>query len=124
MKEQNDDFVCEQTVVHEDAIERARNGMRPDDLICDVAELFKVLGDTTRARIICALMAEELCVCDIATLLSMTSSAISHQLRILKQAHVVRSRRDGKTIYYSLADEHIAEIYGVAFTHVAEEVGE
>ena len=88
--------------------------------ISDVAELFKACADTTRVGILCALLCSELCVCDIAETLAMTSSAISHQLRILKQLRIVKTRRDGRSIYYSLADEHVAQIFQTAFAHVRE----
>lgn len=93
----------------------------PDiELLYDVAELFKVFGDSTRVRILCALFESEMCVCDIAQVLDMTQSAISHQLRVLKQARLVKYRRDGKTVYYSLADDHIQTIFNQAFEHIME----
>lgn len=93
----------------------------PDiELLYDVAELFKVFGDSTRVRILCALFESEMCVCDIAGVLEMTQSAISHQLRVLKQARLVKCRRDGKTVYYSLADDHIQTIFDQAFEHIME----
>lgn len=93
----------------------------PDiELLYDVAELFKVFGDSTRVRILCALFESEMCVCDIASVLDMTQSAISHQLRVLKQARLVKYRRDGKTVYYSLADGHIQTIFNQAFEHIME----
>jgi ArsR family transcriptional regulator len=88
--------------------------------IYDIAELFKVLGDFTRARIISALEDQELCVCELAEHLSMTESAISHQLRILKQARLVSSRRAGKHLYYSLADHHVAVLFDTALEHIKE----
>lgn len=91
-----------------------------DALLYDVAELFKVFGDPTRTRILFALFQKEQCVCDIANLLQMTQSAISHQLRILKQARLVSSRRDGKSIIYSLADDHIYSIFHQAMEHILE----
>ena len=91
-----------------------------DDLF-EVAELFKAFGDLTRARIICALTQSEMCVSDLAILLEMNQSAVSHQLRLLKQARLVKTRRDGKTRYYSLADEHIQKLFQLAFEHVLEE---
>ena len=94
----------------------------PDvELIYEVSELFKVFGDSTRARIICALNVSEMCVCDLAAILSMTQSAVSHQLRILKAARMVKSRRSGKIVFYSLADEHIQELFNIAFIHIQEE---
>ncbi|MCI8729780.1 MAG: winged helix-turn-helix transcriptional regulator [Lachnospiraceae bacterium] len=92
-----------------------------DDTLYKLAELFKVFGDPTRIRILHSLLNQELCVQDIADTLSMTQSAISHQLRILKQMSLVKFRRDGKTIYYSLADEHVATIMGQGLEHVCEE---
>ncbi|MCD7734135.1 MAG: metalloregulator ArsR/SmtB family transcription factor [Clostridiales bacterium] len=95
--------------------------MPDEDPIYEVAELFKVFGDSTRARIICALSISELCVCDLSCLLNMSQSAISHQLRILKQARMVKNRRNGKSVYYSLADEHIRQLFATAFEHVMED---
>ena len=112
---------CEITTVHENVVERVRSRMPDEDLLYETAELFKVFGDSTRTRILSALFIEELCVCDIASLLNMTKSAVSHQLRILRQTKVVKSRRSGKEIYYSLDDEHISKIYGMALEHLQEE---
>ena len=88
--------------------------------VSEVAEFFKVCGDATRAAIICALVEGELCVCDIANRLGMTSSAISHQLRILKHNRILRSRREGKSILYALDDHHIKQVFDLAFEHVQE----
>lgn len=112
---------CDITTVHENVVERVRSRMPDEDLLYDTAELFKVFGDSTRTRILSALFIEELCVCDIASLLNMTKSAVSHQLRILRQTKIVKSRRSGKEIYYSLDDEHISKIYGMALEHLQEE---
>ncbi len=112
---------CECSVIHEDAVALVRSRMPEEDPIYEVAELFKVFGDSTRARIICALSISELCVCDLSCLLNMTQSAISHQLRILKQARIVKNRRSGKSVYYSLDDEHIRQLFGTAFEHVMED---
>ena len=95
--------------------------MPEEEPIYEVADLFKVFGDSTRARIICALSISELCVRDLSALLDLSQSAISHQLRTLKQARIVRNRRSGKVVYYSLDDEHIKALFGVAFEHVMEE---
>lgn len=94
--------------------------MPSEEILYDIAELFKAFGDSTRVRILCALFESELCVCDIAEVLGMNQSAISHQLRILKQAGLVRNRRDGKTIFYSLADSHIRTIFNQVAEHVME----
>ena len=98
-----------------------KNAMPPEDDLFEVAELFKAFGDRTRAKIICALSESELCVSDLTQLLEMNQSAVSHQLRLLKQSRLVKTRRDGKIRYYSLADEHIKEMFKVAFEHVMEE---
>lgn len=93
----------------------------PDpDALQSLADLFKIFGDPTRVRILYALSAQELCVCDITAILDMSQSAISHQLRILKQSQLVSSRREGKTVYYSLADSHVAAILSQGLEHVLE----
>lgn len=94
--------------------------MPSDEIIFDVVELFKVFGDTTRMRIICALKENELCVGDIAEITNTTISAISHQLRILKQAKLVKYRKEGKTVYYSLDDDHVLQIFEKGREHVEE----
>ena len=94
--------------------------MPPEDRLYDLAELFKVFGDSTRIKILFALFEAEVCVCDIAESLHMTQSAVSHQLRILKQAKLVKSRRDGKQVFYSLDDEHVATIINVGLEHIEE----
>ncbi len=112
---------CEVMQVHDPAVSRARAALPDEDELFDMAELFKIFGDSTRIRILCALACTELCVCDIAEVLSMSQSAISHQLRTLKQAKLVKNRRDGKTVYYSLADDHVQTIIGMAKEHLEEE---
>ena len=92
----------------------------PEELICDLSDLFKVFGDTTRMRILYSLFESELCVCAIAELLGMTQSAISHQLKVLRENKLVASRREGKTIYYFLADDHVRTIIGQGFEHLTE----
>ena len=101
---------CDCDVIHEETVTLARDRMPPEEDLYNLAELFKVFGDSTRIRILCALDEAEMCVCDIAYLLNMTQSAISHQLRVLKQASLVRSRKDGKIVYYALNDEHVKKI--------------
>lgn len=111
---------CECNVIHEDVVQRVKQQMPDEEPIYEVADLFKVFGDSTRARIICALSISELCVCDLSALLDMSQSAVSHQLRTLKQARIVKNRRSGKVVYYSLDDEHITSLFHVAFDHVME----
>ena len=112
---------CESDVVHESVVERVKAVLPDEDTLADVAELFKVFGDSTRTRILSALFEAELCVCDIASLLGMTKSAVSHQLRILRQTKVVKNSKQGKEVYYSLDDDHISRIYKMALEHLAEE---
>ena len=105
---------------HEAAVERVRDIMPGEETLFRLSELFRVFGDSTRIRILYGLFASEMCVCDIAQLLGMTVSAISHQLRVLKAADLVRSRRDGKTVFYALADDHVRTIIGQGMDHVNE----
>ncbi|HHV46821.1 MAG TPA: helix-turn-helix transcriptional regulator [Tissierellia bacterium] len=111
---------CEITAIHEDIIDSVKEKMPEEETLCDLAELFKVFGDSTRVKILWALDESEMCVCDIAALLNMTQSAISHQLRILKQARLVKSRREGKVVYYSLDDDHVKEIFDQGLSHIKE----
>lgn len=111
---------CEFLHVHEDTVKKISELMPDEDRLFDLAELYKIFGDSTRIKILYALFESELCVCDIATLIGMSMSAVSHQLRILKQACLVQYRRDGKTVYYSLADEHVRSILGQGMEHVCE----
>lgn len=111
----------ENLVIHEEVVARVQEKMPQEEPIYEVSELFKVFGDSTRSRIICALHIEELCVNDLAVLLSMTQSAVSHQLRILRQSRLVKSRKEGRIVYYSLDDDHIGDIFALAFAHIMEE---
>ncbi|MBS6041817.1 MAG: helix-turn-helix transcriptional regulator [Clostridium baratii] len=111
---------CSTNVIHQDRIDYAKDRLPKEETLYDLAELFKVFGDTTRIKIICALYESELCVCDIANLLNMTQSAVSHQLRTLKAARLVKFRRAGKVVYYSLDDEHIMRIFNEGLNHVNE----
>lgn len=114
--------LCEVSVIHEDVLARVREKMPQEEPIYEVSELFRVFGDSTRARILCALNIEEMCVCDLSALLNMTQSAISHQLRVLKSSRIVKSRKQGRVVYYSLDDNHIGQIFAMAFDHVMEEM--
>lgn len=119
--EKNASETCEFSVIHEDVLARVRERMPDEDPVYEVSELFKVFGDSTRARIICALNIEEMCVCDLSALLNMTQSAVSHQLRLLKVSRIVKSRKQGRVVYYSLDDTHIGQIFAMAFDHIMEE---
>ena len=111
---------CDDNELHRDRILKALEMMPDEDELCDLAELFKVFGDSTRIRILYALFDNEICVCDLAETLSMTQSAISHQLKILKQANLVRSRREGRSIFYTLSDDHVRTIIGCGLEHIEE----
>lgn len=111
---------CTCTVIHEEVVNKVKALMPHDELLYDLAELFKVFGDTTRIKIICALFESEMCVCDIAALLNMNQSAISHQLRVLKQTRLVKHKKAGKVVYYSLDDEHIKQIFDLGLIHIKE----
>lgn len=111
---------CQELCVHNDVVSNVHADMPEDELLYDLAELYKVFGDTTRIRILYALFEAEMCVCDIAQLLGMTQSAISHQLRVLKQSKLVRFRREGKTVYYALADEHVRTMIDMGMEHLGE----
>ena len=111
---------CECNDIHEDIVNETKNKMPEDEMLYDLAELFKVFGDTTRIKILYALFSNEMCVCDIANLLNMSQSAISHQLRVLKQARLVKFRKEGKTVYYSLDDSHISQIFDCGLNHIQE----
>lgn len=111
---------CEFLHAHEDVVRSVREKLPEDEELYDLANLFKVFGDTTRIRILYALLTSEMCVCDIAQLLEMGQSAISHQLRLLKQSKLVKARRDGKAVFYSLADDHVRAIIDCGLEHVRE----
>ena len=111
---------CGCNVIHEETVGRVRNSLPDITALYELSELFKVFGDSTRIRILWALTEAELCVCDIAALLGASQSAVSHQLRVLKQARLVKNRREGKIVYYSLDDEHIRLILDQGLTHITE----
>ena len=107
-------------VMHNKKVANVINKLPSDEIIYDMAELFKVFGDSTRTKILSCLEIEELCVCDIATATNMTLSAVSHQLRILRNAKLVKFRKTGKEVFYSLDDEHVSKIFECALSHINE----
>lgn len=113
--------LCEATEIHEDLLKAVRDTMPEGTELYDLAELFKVFGDSTRIRILFVLFEAQVCVCDLAQALGMTQSAISHQLRILKQNKLVKSRREGKSVFYSLADDHVRTIIEMGREHIEED---
>ena len=120
MSEPRDVERCDYMHVHEDIVAQVNRNIPDEEVLYDLAELFKIFGDSTRIKILYVLSESEMCVCDIAQLLGMTQSAISHQLRSLKQCRLVKARRDGKTVFYSLADGHVRTILNQGMEHVAE----
>jgi len=118
-KEIEEEF-CDDIHVHDDVVKKVNGKMLPEEELCDLADFYKTIADATRIKILFVLFCAETCVCDIAQILNMSQSSISHQLRILKQAKLVTNRRAGKTIYYSLADEHIFTILNQGIEHINE----
>ena len=111
---------CDVTCVHNQIIEAVKEKMPAEELLNELADFYKVFGDATRIKILCVLLRSEMCVCDLAEMLGMTQSAISHQLRVLKQMKLVKNRREGKTVYYSLADGHIQNSISQGMEHIME----
>lgn len=112
--------LCPCNEPHSDIVLRSRAHLPGEELLYDLADLFKLFADSTRIKILYALFPSELCVCDIAELLGLTQSAISHQLRLLKHSKLVRARRDGRAVYYALADDHVRSIIGQGMDYVEE----
>ena len=117
---EQDEFCCEMEEVNEDLLKIVNETMPDETELYDLAELFKIFGDSTRIRILFVLFEAEVCVCDLASVLNMTQSAISHQLKILKQNKLVKSRREGKSVFYSLADDHVRTIIAQGQEHIEE----
>lgn len=111
---------CDITEVHENLVRQMEDGMPKEETMQELAEFFKVFADRTRIKILCVLFQRELCVCDLAEVVGMTQSAVSHQLRVLKQMKLVKNRREGKIVYYSLADSHIQSIIDQGMEHILE----
>lgn len=119
MTEKKED-VCQEECFHPDSLQKAKNAMMSQETLQDLAELFKALGDHTRVRILNALYHAELCVCDLTLLLEMSQSAVSHQLRVLRAGKIVKSRKEGKNVFYSLDDVHIQKLIELGLEHVSE----
>ncbi|WP_129408408.1 ArsR/SmtB family transcription factor [Marinitoga lauensis] len=113
--------VCQTIEIHEEIIEKVHKNTPDEDTLNKLSDLFKVIGDKTRMKILYVLMqVEEMCVCDISVVLGKTTSAVSHQLRVLRQANLVKYRKEGKVVYYSLNDEHVKELIEVGYIHATE----
>lgn len=114
------EILCDCDVIHGDVVEAVKKKMPDEDELYDLSDFFKVLGDSTRTRIMWALDENEMCVCDLAVLLNMTKSAISHQLKSLRDANLVKYRRDGKVVFYFLSDDHVKAIFEKGLEHIRE----
>lgn len=122
MKKRSIDLkTCKQTVIHHDIVEKVSKKMIDHDIIVNLAEFYKVFGDPTRLKILQALSISEMCVCDLAALLTMNQSAISHQLKVLRQSRLIKYRKEGKVVYYSLDDDHIHQIFNQGLAHINEQ---
>ena len=122
----NDDYkmknvpVCQIDCIHEELVEEIKKEIPKDEILYDLSDFFKTLGDSTRMKIWFVLFKTERCVCEIAKLIGMTQSAVSHQLRVLKQARLIKFRKEGKIVYYSLDDEHVKQIFDQGLEHILE----
>lgn len=116
------EFICDCNVIHKDLVEKVSNEMLSDDLFYKIADFFKILGDTTRMKILYALDKSEMCVCDIANVLGMSKSSISHQLSTLRRSGIVRCRKVGKEVYYMLDDEHVKQVFEIASEHIEHKI--
>ena len=122
IEQEVEDGSCEFMHVHEEIVEKVEGVMPDEQQLLDLSEFFKIFGDSTRIKILYVLSQSEMCVCDIATLLQMGQSAISHQLRVLKQAKLIKSRREGKSVFYSLDDSHVRMILSMGMEHAKEQI--
>lgn len=120
MTQDNKTVVCDCEVIHAEVVESVRSHMPQEELLYDLADFFKMFGDSTRLKLLWALDREEMCVCDLAVLLNMTKSAVSHQLKTLRQQKLVKYRKEGKTVFYSLQDEHVKNILEIGLEHIEE----
>ena len=116
----NKDVLCQEECVHTETVIQVRKQMASTDQLFELAELFKAFGDSTRMRILNALLQSELCVCDLVDIIGMSQSAVSHQLRVLRSAKIVKFRKEGKNVYYSLDDDHIRQLLRDGLAHVTE----
>ena len=119
-KTEIDTYQCDCNIIHENVVEAVRQEMPEEEKFMDLADTFKIFSDSTRIKILYALMQAEMCVCDISALIGMTKSSVSHQLRILRQSELVKCRKDGRIAYYSIADEHVRSIFNEGMIHISE----
>ena len=112
------EFSCDCNIIHQDAVDKVLKTIPDENTFNRLADLFKLIGDTTRCKILFALDQQEMCVCDLANVLNMTKSSISHQLAVLRRSRVVRCRKSGKEVYYTLDDEHIVQLFEIGLEHI------
>lgn len=115
------EFSCDCNIIHQDVVKEVLSKMPDEITFYQLADLFKLIGDTTRCRILFALDQKEMCVCDLANVLNMTKSSISHQLAVLRRSHIVKPRKSGKEVYYNLEDEHIVKLFEIGLEHINHE---
>lgn len=116
------EFICDCNIIHQDIVDNVKNQMTDEDLLNKLAEFFKILGDTTRVKILYALDQNEMCVCDIANVLNMSKSSISHQLGTLRRSGIVKCRKVGKEVFYMLDDEHVKQVFEVGVEHINHKI--
>ena len=112
------EFICDCNIIHQEAVDEVNKDMPEENTFNNLADLFKLIGDTTRCRILFSLDKNEMCVCDIANVLNMTKSAVSHQLAVLRKNNIVKCRRCGKEMYYTLDDDHINKLFEIGLEHI------
>ena len=112
------EFICDCNIIHENIVKDTLSKMPEDDMFNKLAEFFKILGDTTRAKILFALDQNEMCVCDIANVLGMSKSSISHQLGTLRRMNIVKCRKQGKEVYYTIDDDHVQKLFELGIEHI------
>lgn len=115
------EVLCDCEIIHQDKVEMAKKSMLNDDCLLVIADFYKALSDSTRIKIINLLEKNELCVCDISSILNMTKSAVSHQLKNLRELNLIKSRKIGKEVWYTLADDHVKQVFDISLEHVLEE---
>ncbi len=120
MEKLNHDEMCDYIHIHQDIVDKVNGSMPEEEVLFDLAEFFKVFADSTRIKILYVLLQSEMCVCDIGQILGISQSAVSHQLRMLKQMRLVKYRKEGKSTFYSLSDKHIEQILSQGIDHIAE----
>ena len=114
------DVSCDSTCVHKDVVDAVKSTFMAEEVLFDLSDFYKIFGDTTRIKILYAIDKQDLCVCDIASILNMTVSAVSHPLKQLRDSNLVKTRREGKSIYYSLSDDHVRQIIDCGLEHIME----